>query len=62
MVTLQATQAYPYAGRSLKPGDLFDASDQDAAVLKKIGRAIDAPIDAKPKRQYRRRDMTADGS
>lgn len=43
-VALIATEAYAYAGRSLKSGDLFDASEKDAALLKLVGRAKDAPV------------------
>ena len=71
--------------RSLQAGDAFDASQSDAAVLKAVGRAIDAPVTAlrtralepesetaspdeptpeqpRTKRQYRRRDLTAESS
>lgn len=60
-VRIKATQAYPYADKSLSAGDVFDASDRDAALLKKVGLAVDADPDAaKPKRQYRRRDLQAE--
>ena len=38
---LIALQEFPYAGRSLKVGDAFEASDSDASVLKTIGKAKD---------------------
>jgi hypothetical protein len=82
-VALEATMAYSYAGRSLKVGERFFASEKDAALLKVIGRAKDArvlqtraltpepPVDSsitkdpepaqpRAKRQYRRRDLTAE--
>lgn len=73
-VTLIATMAYPYAGRSLQAGDTFEASARDADTLKKIGRAKDAPSkryttraltpdaveEPKTRRQYRRRDLEAE--
>lgn len=88
MVSLLATQPFPYAGVSLKAGQSFEASEKDANLLKLVGRAIDAPARralpeiltvrvvtrelepedesarpdavARPKRQYRRRDLTAE--
>jgi len=39
---LIALQEFPYADRSLKVGDAFEASDSDARVLKTIGKARDA--------------------
>ena len=38
---LIALQEFPYADRSLKVGDAFEASDSDANVLKTIGKAKD---------------------
>jgi hypothetical protein len=43
MIHLQATVAFPYAGRSLAAGENFTATQKDADLLKKIGRAVDAP-------------------
>lgn len=42
-VSLIATMAYPYDGRSLSEGDAFDASEKDADLLKLLKRAKDAP-------------------
>lgn len=40
---LIATQSFPYGGRDLKPGDPFEsASDEDARILKGVGKAADA--------------------
>lgn len=41
-VALEALATYPYAGKSLKVGDTFEASEKDAELLKKVGRAKDA--------------------
>ena len=55
MVALIATSDFPYNGRTLHPGDLFEAvSEQDARTLKLLKKADDAP---RQKRQYRRRDL-----
>lgn len=62
-VALIATQAYPYAGKSLKAGEAFDASEHDAALLILLGRAskVETTDDPpKPKRTYRRRDLVPD--
>lgn len=40
MVPLKAKRAFPYAGRSLKAGDVFDANKKsDARILVAIGHA-----------------------
>jgi len=72
---LIAKKSMIYAGRSLEPGDEFEAgSESDARILKAIGKAEDAPADAvidepaaeqeaKPARKtghYKRRDMKAE--
>lgn len=58
-VSLIAKSAFPYNGRSLKSGDLFDAvSERDADTLKLIGKADDAPRLRKP--AYTRKDVTAE--
>ena len=75
MPRLIASNAFRYATRELRAGDPFDASDADARILLMIGRATEAtevPVesmtevggegfDARPRRRYRRRDMTAEG-
>lgn len=43
MPKLQATRELRYAGVTLKPGDIFEASDKDAKVLKLIKKATVAP-------------------
>jgi hypothetical protein len=53
MVNLIAKMAFPYCGRSLSIGDRFSATEKDAATLKLIGRAVDAP-------RLRRKDLTAE--
>ena len=61
MPTLVAVQPFTYANRSLNVGDTFEASDMHAALLKLVGRAKDAQTEEpRPKRQYRRRDLTAE--
>lgn len=42
LVSLVATVAYPYDGRSLQRGDRFYASEKDAHLLKITGKAVDA--------------------
>jgi len=42
---LIATQPLVYAERSLKTGDVFEATDEHAHLLKLIKRAADAPIE-----------------
>ncbi len=55
VVTLIATADFPYNGRSLHPGDRFDAvSERDAQTLRLLRKAEDAP---RVKRAYRRRDL-----
>jgi hypothetical protein len=44
MPKLQATRELRYAGKTLQPGDIFDASEKDAKVLKQIKKAADAPV------------------
>lgn len=43
MPRLVAKDLARYNSRDLKPGDEFDATENDAFVLKKIGKAVDAP-------------------
>jgi hypothetical protein len=78
MVSLIATESYPYAGRSLSAGDAFDASEKDANLLKLLKKAVDAPQpvlrtrtmapaersadEPKPKRTYRRRDLVPESA
>jgi hypothetical protein len=56
---------FTYAGRLLKPGDNFEASDNDAFALRTYRRAHDAPVSEGEDRRaqrYRRRDMRAEDS
>lgn len=39
MPRLIATQSFPYANRSLKAGEPFEASDTDAKILTGVGKA-----------------------
>lgn len=60
MARLVATQRFPYGGRDLGIGDEFDASDDDARILKGVGKAGDAPK-RKPS-PVRTRSLKAEGS
>lgn len=44
-VRLVATKAYTYSDRSLKAGDVFEASEKDAKLLTMIGSATVKPAD-----------------
>lgn len=56
---LIATQEFPYGGKTLKPSDSFEsASDEDARILKGVGKAKDAPV-AKPSAQSDATDTRA---
>lgn len=64
MPRLIANEVFPYAGRSLKAGEEFEAlTDEDARILTGVGRArrkSDDDADSMPKtRRYNRRDMRA---
>lgn len=43
MPRMIASDTFPYAGHDLKVGEEFDASDNDAKILKAVGKAQDAP-------------------
>lgn len=73
MPRLIASKSFRYATRQLRAGDPFDASDADARILLRIGRATEPadmpddmggvviPADGEPtRRRYRRRDMRAE--
>lgn len=75
MPTLKTLKAHRYGGKPLVPGDEFEARDRDVRILTALGRAErvvvapavepeeeDAPEVAgeKPKRRYKRRDLTAE--
>lgn len=75
-VPMTATKPFHYARRSLKVGDAFEATEKHARVLVLIGKAkprtVYAGLDlssatkdtatavSKPKRAYKRRDLTAE--
>jgi len=82
-VQMIARKRTTYANRDLRPGDTFEASSKDAAILIAIGAAkeVEPPAESDPvslpsvdmlppedslrpqrRRQYRRRDMAAEGS
>jgi hypothetical protein len=60
-VTLVSLKAHRYDGQLWLAGERFRARIQDAALLKKLGRARDVE-DADERRTYKRRDMKAEKS
>lgn len=72
MPSLVALQAFTYDKQPLQPGEVFDATDMHAQLLKLMAKAADAPVlhtraleserPAAPggKRRYRRRDLRAE--
>lgn len=65
MPRLVAIASFPYGipRRELSPGDEFDATDDDAKVLKFARKAKDAKVkrdDEGGSRRYRRADMRAE--
>jgi hypothetical protein len=69
-VKLKALTRHTANQRTQNPGDVYDADDVAAKLIKGLGWAEDAPslVQAvvvaaanavRPRRQYRRRDMTA---
>lgn len=58
-VSLVALTRQPFAARWLEPGDEFTATPSEARTLMALKRAKKAEAAPKPKRTYRRRDMTA---
>lgn len=65
---LKALVELRYAGKNLRPGDVFDAPDQDANILKAIKKAEDFKENEKPAQEapkeapkrYRTRQLKAD--
>lgn len=58
---LIALKEFKYAGRLVRPGDEFTATDRDAKVLLLVGRVDKAPDEPKPvRRAYKRRDLQAE--
>ena len=66
MEQLTAIKAFPYAGKNLKPNDDFVAESKFARILVALGKAkrrvedVPAPVVAKAKRTYKRKDLTAE--
>lgn len=69
MTKLIAEKAVFYAGRTRRKGEVFEATRPHAALLLKTRQvrahaepeAVPAePVAARPRRQYRRRDMRAE--
>jgi hypothetical protein len=63
---LEVLKPHRYAGRSMVAGETYEAKDKDAALLKLLRKAKDAPaeepVSSMPKRErtYKRRDMVAE--
>lgn len=67
MIRMIARRAVPYRGHTYRPGDQFDATPLDAAMLRYqeyadfVPRATPVGDDPAPsKRKYRRRDLQAE--
>ena len=43
------------SGIALEAGQIYDISDKDATLLKGMGKAMDAPIETKPKKTVKRK-------
>lgn len=57
---LVALKEFNYADKSLKVGDSFEASADDARLLKGFGKAKDDDVAPRSKRNYQRRDMVSE--
>jgi hypothetical protein len=53
MQKLVLLKKYSYAGKHMKPGDIFDAKDADVRLLKALKVAADYVPPAEPKRTWR---------
>lgn len=58
-MNLIALKEFRYAGRLVRPGDPFMATERDAKLLLLIGKVKAAQSDPQ-KRTYKRRDMAAE--
>lgn len=56
---LIALKEFKYAGRLLRPGDVFTATERDTETLLLIGKVEKAP-EEQPVRRPKRRDMQAE--
>ncbi|HOW49373.1 MAG TPA: hypothetical protein PLB26_17165 [Rubrivivax sp.] len=72
MTTLIAERAFFYAGRTRRKGEVFEAAPAHARLLVRTRQAkaqeptaepvpADEPVAARSRRQYRRRDLRAEG-
>lgn len=66
MTKLIAQKSFFYGGRTLRKGEAFDATPAHAEMLLRTRQATAQEVEAaptvtKPRRQYRRRDMRAEG-
>jgi hypothetical protein len=68
MVRLIASSDYRYGDKQLKTGDVFEASEHDADIFKRVGKATDVQESdtesdvgtTRKRRSYKRRDMFAE--
>lgn len=61
MQKLIAKRRFNYAGKRLKPGDVFCPEEKHANLLIAVGNAEwHIEMEAPPKRTYKRRDLSAD--
>lgn len=58
MPQVEVTKAHGYKGKRHLVGDVYECPDKWAKVICAVKKAI-PHIEVKPKRQYRRRDVTA---
>lgn len=57
---LKALKEFKYAGRLLRPGDEFTATERDAKILLLIGKVDHVPEEQPARRPYKRRDLQAE--
>lgn len=62
MPTMKALKPHKFAGRMVRPGETYEAKDDEAKTVRALGWATDAEEQELPRqrRTYRRRDMTAE--
>ena len=62
MPTMKALKPHKFSGRMVRPGETYEATDDEAKTVRVLGWATDTEGQEPPRarRQYRRRDMTAE--
>ena len=60
MPTMKALKPHKFAGRIVRPGETYEAREDEAKTVRVLGWAIEADEQPRVRRQYRRRDMTAE--